>query len=236
MFILNNTENSFAQMKKNTVDSKNQLKDSKVVRFKNPQGTGARVMFVGNSITLHGIAPHIGWNLECGMAASCEENDYVHLLMDKVNAVRPDSAFCICQLADWERLYKNGSQTHHNYENACDFDADIIIARFIENCPADNFDNEIFKREMDALLNYLNKSKRAKLIVTTGFWRHPGDAAILEYAKEKNIPCVELGDLGEMDEMKAIGLFEHEGVANHPGDLGMKHIAERIFVEIKKLI
>ena len=60
---MNNTENSFAQMKKNTVDSKNQLKDSKVVRFKNPQGTGARVMFVGNSITLHGIAPHIGWNL-----------------------------------------------------------------------------------------------------------------------------------------------------------------------------
>ena len=59
---------------------------------------------------------------------------------------------------------------------------------------------------------------------------------IREYAKENNLPCVELGDLGELDEMKAIGLFTHEGVANHPGDKGMKKIAERIFEEVKKIL
>jgi hypothetical protein len=36
--------------------------------------------------------------------------------------------------------------------------------------------------------------------------------------------------------MKAIGLFEHEGVANHPGDIGMKNIAERILKELKNLL
>lgn len=236
LYLNNKTENLYKQMEKNTVDSKNQLANSKFVRFKNPEGKGARIMFVGNSITLHGISTSIGWNLECGMAASSEENDYVHIIMNKVNRIKADSAFCICQVAEWEREYKNGTGKLPLFENACDFGADIIIARFIENCPADNFDFENFKTELDALLKYLNKSGKAKIVITTGFWRHPGDSAIIEYAAEKNIPLIELGDLGEKDEMKAIGLFEHNGVANHPGDLGMKHIAERIFVEIEKLI
>jgi len=50
-----------------------------------------------------------------------------------------------------------------------------------------------------------------------------------QFAAENGYPLVELGDLGELDEMKAVGLFEHTGVAAHPGDLGMEKISERIF-------
>ena len=50
-----------------------------------------------------------------------------------------------------------------------------------------------------------------------------------------NMP-VELNDLGDMPEMKALGLFEHSGVAAHPGDLGMKTIAQRIFEPLKELL
>ena len=106
--------------------------------------------------------------------------------------------------------------------------------RFIENCPKVDFDNQKFKTELDKLLTFLNKSGKAKIIFTTGFWHHPGDSAIREYTKENGYPCIELGDLGEMDEMKAVGLFDHHGVANHPGDLGMKAIADRIYNEIIK--
>ncbi|MBE6719024.1 MAG: SGNH/GDSL hydrolase family protein [Ruminococcaceae bacterium] len=223
-------------MEKNTVDSKNQLKDSKIVRFKNLDGKGKRIMFVGNSITLHGILHEIGWHNEWGMAASKEENDYVHILMNKICENRADSQFCICQVSEWEREYKCGETKFEAFENARDFDADVIIMRFIENVPGKDFEPIIFKDAYDKLLGFLNKSKNAKIILTTGFWKHPGDSVIIEYAKENGLPCVTLGDLGEDDSMKALGLFEHSGVANHPGDLGMKNIADRIYSELLKIL
>lgn len=208
------------------------MKDSDIIRFINLEGKGKRIMFVGNSITLHGILHEIGWHNEWGMAASSIENDYVHIIMNK--EIFPDAQYCICQVAEWEGEYKNGESKFNLFENARKFHADIIVMRFIENVPAKDFDPEIFKASYDKLLNYLNKSQKAKVVLTTGFWRHPGDNVIIEYAKEKGLPCVLLGDLGEDESMKAIGLFEHSGVANHPGDLGMKNIAERIVSELKK--
>ena len=47
----------------------------------------ARVLFLGNSITLHGPAPAIGWTGNWGMAASAERLDYVHLLTADIAAV-----------------------------------------------------------------------------------------------------------------------------------------------------
>ena len=105
--------------------------------------------------------------------------------------------------------------------------------RLIENCPGNDFDAEVFKRELHLLLSYLDPTNKAHVILTTGFWHHPGDDAIRAYGEEHALPVAVLGDLGEDDSMKAIGLFEHSGVANHPGDLGMKMIAERIFAVMK---
>ena len=223
-------------VRQNTVSAKNQLKESNVVKFYNPENEGKRIMFAGNSMTLHGIKKDIGWELECGMAASKPENDYVHILMDKINKTNPDTAYCVCQVAEWEMTYKEGEKKHNLYENAKKFDADIIVMRFIENCNPDGFDKDIFKTELSKLLKYLSNDFKAKIIMTTGFWRHPGDEIIREYAKEKNLPLIEMGDLGEDKDMLALDLFWHEGVRIHPGDLGMLKKAERMYEEIKVLL
>lgn len=228
--------NEYNQLKQNTVDSRNQLKESSVVRFYNLEKNGLKVMFVGNSITLHGKFPSIGWFNEWGMAASSEEKDYVHILMDRIKEKNFDTSFCICQVAGWESNYKNGEEKFNLYESARNFNADIIVMRFVENCATKEFEPVVFKNEMSKLLNYLNPQNKAKFVMTTGFWHHPGDEVIEEYAKENNHPIVKLGDLGEDDAMMAKGLFEHSGVAMHPGDLGMKNIAERIFAVIKENI
>ena len=222
----------YAALNKNTVDAKDQLKDSSYLRFHHRKGTGPRILFVGNSITLHGISHEIGWHNAWGMAASAEERDYVHLLEREILQKNPEAVFCICQVSGWERQYKNGEETFPTYEGARDFGADVIVVRCIENCPKTDFDSDIFQRELHKLLQYLDKEQKAKILITTGFWHHPGDDALRAYAASHGLPCIELGDLGDDDAMKAIGLFEHHGVANHPGDLGMEAIARRIGNEI----
>ena len=221
-------------MEKNTVSSANQLKKSDLVRVINPEGKGKRIMFAGNSITLHGIKEDIGWYNEWGMAASKRENDYVHRLISKVNEIDEDAAYCICQVAEWERNYKNGSETYEYYKDVQEFGADIIIGRFIENCRKEDFDEDVFGREYVSFINWLNMSGNADIIITTGFWKHPGDEKLIEIAHKFNYPVVVLGDLGADDAMMARGLFEHGGVSIHPGDKGMEAISERIWQELRK--
>lgn len=224
------------QLLKNTVKGTKQLEDSKYVMFENIEKGGKRVMFVGNSITMHGILPEIGWTDCYGMAASKKENDYVHICMKKIQESHPDASFCICQVCEWETNYKTGEEKYYLYERAREFDADIIVMRAVENCPGKDFDEGIFLKEYGKLLDFLNPNKKAKIVITTSFWKHPADGMIKEYAKIHSLPLCELDDLGEIDEMKAIGKFEHSGVASHPGDLGMKTIAERILEIIGEIL
>lgn len=216
------------QIEKNTVSSKNQLKESECVTFINPKGKGKRILFVGNSITRHGVKHDIGWHNDFGMAASCIENDYVHLLVSMLDKIYPDAVYCICQVALWEMKYKEGESVLSKYENAHSFSADIVVMRMIENCTIKDFDCEIFYNEYVKLISYLNPENR-KVVLTSGFWKHPGDKVIEQVAKDFGYSFAYLGELGEDDNMKATGLFEHSGVAAHPGDVGMRAIAEAIY-------
>lgn len=223
------------QLKKNTVESTNQLKNNRFVNFEEKKDNGLKIMFVGNSITLHGYRPEIGWYGEWGMAASSRENDYVHICMRDVKKLDKNASFCICQVCEWESNYKNGEEKFSLYESARDFNADIIVMRAVENCSSEDFERDVFIREYDKLLKYLNPDRKAKIIITSSFWHHPADETIKEYAESNNLPFCPLGDLGEEDKMKAIGKFEHSGVANHPGDEGMIEIAHRIMKLIKEV-
>lgn len=219
-------------MNKNTVKADNQLKKNEFVTFEG--NGGLRVMFVGNSITRHGVKEDIGWFNDFGMAASCKENDYVHLLIKAIDE-RISASYCICQASQWEVNHKSPEKILDIYTPAREFGADIIIMRICENCYGD-LDAEAFEKNYPEFVKYLN-TKNGKVIFTTGFWKNDiTDALIEKTANDMNAPCVYLGDLGDKPEMCAYGKFEHDGVQAHPGDLGMKHIAERIFAEIEKMI
>ncbi len=219
---------SYEQIKIATqVDVRKQVPSSQYVSFDGAENTGLRVMFVGNSITLHEVNEGIGWLNAWGMAASAKEKDYVHLCFDHIRQAHPNAKFCICQGGEWERNYKEGDSTLPLFASAREFEADVILIKLAGNCSWENFDSALFKQNYASLVKYLNKSGKARVVVASEFHHHPAEEALEAYTQEMDYPYVPLGDLGERPEMMALGLFEHEGVAHHPGDLGMQNIADR---------
>src|SRR3954471_18320610 len=87
----------------------------------------SRVLFLGNSITRHPPAPDIGWTGDWGMAASARENDYVHLLVDRIAEAaggRPE--VMIKNIADFERN-PTGYDLDAGLKDVLAFEADVVV-------------------------------------------------------------------------------------------------------------
>ena len=219
----------------NNVSSANQLKDSKKIFFLGNENAKKRILIVGNSITRHGVKEEIGWHGDFGMAASSIEKDYVHLLAADI-LKKEDAYIMVHQLADWERTYTEDNALSL-WEADRAFSPDLMIFRLGENMPALQTDaeQEALEASLFSVVKHLSLEKK-KIVLTTSFWKKPRvDAAITNVANALGMPIVPLGDLGDDEKFMAVGLFEHVGVAHHPGDLGMQKIAERIFCAIENL-
>ncbi len=217
----------------NTVSADNQVtKNGTSYTLGNIEGS-VKIAVLGNSITRHGPKPSIGWEHDFGMAASDRDHDYVHLLFNKLIKSGKNVSFFVRQFASWERNYD--AEYPEDYSDISDFEPDIIVFRLGENVNRTT-DKAAFEAATEKFLDFVGHGK-AKLVMTTCFWKHEvADIAIRNICAKRGIEPTELNDLGELDEMKAIGLFEHSGVAAHPGDLGMENIAERIYNDLMKLL
>jgi hypothetical protein len=165
------------------------------------------------------------------MAASSADKDFCHIIMNDVRKKHPDTSFMIVQAAQWEREFWAEPQNYPDQIKAIDmFDPDIVIFRIGENANKENCAMYDFRENFMALCDYVSKDGKRKILITETFWTSPWtEKGLLDAANKYGDGIIPLSDLGEKDEMKALGLFTHDGVANHPGDLGMKTIADRIF-------
>ena len=91
-------------LQENIVPAENQNSD---FYFTVSEGEGLKVLFVGNSITKHEPRPETGWYKDCGMAATCIENDYVHILKNIIEQVSSNASIRILQVAEYERNFEN---------------------------------------------------------------------------------------------------------------------------------
>jgi hypothetical protein len=186
------------------------------------------VLIVGNSIVDHAPSPAVQWEGNWGMAASCQDSDFVHRIIAEIHRIDRNVDVKWLTIVPFETDYTsfNVSQLS-TYRNS-----DIFIIKIGENVSQSDFNADTFTEAYDALLQYL--APTSIKIIVGGFWDLSVNNTLQEYAEAKDLAWVPLADLSADQTNMAIGLFENASVARHPSDQGMRHIADRIWKQIAK--
>ncbi len=195
-----------------------------------------RILFLGNSITLHGPAANIGWTGNWGMAASSEEKDFVHLLTEQVaQAAGGKPKIMVRNIADFERgLASFDIQERLKEELA--FHPDVVVLAIGENCATPDNDEakRAFSTALDNLLDAIERNGKPKVFVRSQFWAESTKDGLLKAAtlKHQHIWVDLNGSIDESCYARSERKIDHAGVAGHPGDKGMQVIADTIMKEI----
>lgn len=192
-----------------------------------------KVLFLGNSITKHGPSAKIGWSGNWGMAASAQDKDYVHLVLQaftKASGKQP--AAVISNLAAFERNFET-YDIDAKLQKEFGFKADLVIVAIGENVPALTTEaaKSAFRASLTTLLAKLKAGSDPVILVRSCFWPSAAKDTILQQAcEEVGGIFVDAGALGkdESNYARSEREFSHTGVAAHPGDRGMRAIAEVI--------
>lgn len=193
---------------------------------------GYKVLFLGNSITLHEPAAQLGWTNRCGMAASSPENDYVHWVIRGLERVyRRKVEAHVLNLAQFERNYKE-YDLKEKLKAEVEFEPELIVLALGENVPVlTNRENaEAYGRAFERLIRLFQYNRRTPptIIVRGVFWNNETkDEQMKAAAARTGVKFVKC-DISKEEGMTAKGLFEHPGVQGHPGDRGMVEIARHI--------
>ena len=196
-----------------------------------------RILFVGNSIALHGAKASIGWTNTCGMAASAPEKDYVHIVTRAVGTTTGTAPVTMVQnIADFERRYETYDLAQ--LKKALDFKADTIIVAIGENVPALSSDEAKakFKASILKLLTALKGSNSPTILVRSSFWQNKTKDEILQQAcQEAGGVFVDISDLSKDEShfARSERSYAHSGVGAHPGDKGMQAIADALLIALK---
>lgn len=198
-----------------------------------------KILFLGNSISLHGPSKAVDWAGDWGMAASCRDKDYVHILsrsLSKITGVKPK--VMIENIGAFEQQYET-YDVIKKLKKGFEFKADTVIVALGENVPPLNSEKskKIFRDSMRTLLINLKTNSNPVIVVRSCFWPdNAKDKILRQTCKEIDGIFVDISELSknEANYARSERKYSHKGVAAHPGDRGMQAIADAILNEMKK--
>jgi Tol biopolymer transport system component len=186
----------------------------------------AKILFLGNSITLHAPAPKIGWTGNWGMAASSQEKDFVHLLVDEIASTSGDRpTIMVRNIADFEQGF-DSFDIEMELQAELEFRPDLVIVAIGENMsePTTGEEQSRLAVAFAKLLEVLDRNGRPAVLVRSSFWAsHAKDGIMRKASEDVGATFVDIGALAKdhTNAAKSERRIDHAGVGNHPGDKGM---------------
>lgn len=207
-----------------------------------------RILFLGNSLTLHGRHEPYGWLHNCGMAASVPEKDFVHVLTAALEArtgghlrlsitetkdgpAGTEPANIVNVAGTLERSYTKYSNAP--LQKQLDWKPDIVVLQCGENVVRDKFEPAPFKEALRSLLNALQAAGSPQIFVTSQILSPGGALDDLKNEVCAEDPShrtyVDLSSFCKDPTNYARSEPYYTGIiTGHPGDKGMARIASTL--------
>lgn len=175
-----------------------------------------------------------------GMAASCEDRDYIHLIA----ATLPEPSVYAFNFYIWEVQSRDRVESLSLLDGYLSEKLELITIQLSENVT----DLTTFETDYEELIQYIKeRAPNAQIIVIDDFWDSGDKTEMKKAAAEKeNVDFVSLEEIkGKPEYQAGLGtivydndgnehVIEHDGVAAHLDDKGMAYIAEAVEKTINK--
>lgn len=199
------------------------------------------ILFLGNSISLHGIVDDmLPCEEERGMMATSTEKDYVHqIVMSLSNLNHLCVRYSVANIAGFERGFTKQPFNIESLEGIMNAKPDILVVQIGENVANEDIkDSELFEDRYVELLGNFHSCKR---IITLPFWPDKQKQyAITNVAIKSKSYLVDISHLGDGTDRQnfasSFKRYKMPGVGSHPGDIGMKHIADCLYATINAIL
>ena len=196
-----------------------------------------RVLILGNSLVRHEPLEAVGWANNWGMAASCEEKDFVHVLKGYIQEEFPEAEVFSFNIAEFSRSYheREYDAVQNVNEFAYQWKPDLIIMKIGENADDEKSVAWGFEQYYEGLIEQLRVHGNATVLCADCFWekKYINDT-IRRVAERNGYLFADMVSLGRDPSNKALGQFEHPGVCDHPSDKGMEEIAKAMWKVIQE--